>query len=249
MKSLLKLRILLIAILMVFTFLLMPAFAQWSDTSRSNLSILTSGDRGSQTNAVAGVLHIDDVNNLDAYAAVYGSRVNLEGETLSETALARVEGGWGNDTVGVYGYAAAESNLEKATRSLRWGYYGRWFATENISVGAGNWAKSQADIENVLGEGATAGASDGVSFGWELNINLDLENFRTQLKLLPELTGKYLEAQLRPSYSASLGMFGDGEGVEVAWTLNGLVDYISDADSRGVEPLQWSYTAGINLLF
>ena len=95
----------------------------------------------------------------------------------------------------------------------------------------------------------TAGASDGVSFGWELNINLDLENFRTQFKLMPELTGKYVEAQLRPSYSAALGTFGDGEGVEVAWTLNGLVDYISDAETRGVSPLQWSYTAGINLLF
>ena len=240
---------LLTLLLIAMLLLTLPAFAQWSDTSRSNLSILTSGDRGSQANAIAGVLHLDAVNNLDAFAAVYASRVNSDGETLSENGIARVEGGWGNDTVGVYGYAAAESNLEKATRSVRWGYYGRWFATENISVGAGNWAKNQADIEDVLGTDATAGASDGVSFGWELNINLELENFRTQLKLLPELTGKYIEAQLRPSYSASLGKFGDGEGIEVAWTINGLVDYISDADARGVEPLQWSYTAGINLLF
>ena len=236
---------LLIAILLVS-----PAVAQWSDTSRSNLSILTSGDRGSQANAVAGVLHIDAINNLDGYAAIYASRVNSDGDTLSETLNARLEGGWGNpDTLGIYGYAAAESNLEKATRSIRWGYYGRWFATENISVGAGNWAKNQADIEDVLGDGAAAGASDGVSFGWELNIALDLENFRTQLKLLPELTGKYVEAQFRPSYSASLGKLGGGEGIEVEWTINGLVDYTSDADKRGVEPLQWSYTAGINFLF
>ncbi len=241
MKSLFTL---LIAILLVS-----PAFAQWSDTSRSNLSIMTSGDRGSQANAVAGVLHIDAINNLDGYAAIYASRVNSDGDTLSENLNARLEGGWGNDTLGIYGYAAAESNLEKATRSVRWGYYGRYLATENISVGAGNWAKNQADIEEVLGEGAAAGASDGVSFGWELNVNLELENFRTQLKLLPELTGEYLEAQLRPSYSASLGKIGADEGVEVAWTLNGLVDYISDADTRGVSPLQWSYTAGINFLF
>ena len=239
----------LLMLILITTLMVSPAFAQWSDTSRSSLSILTSGDRGSQANAITGILHVDAVNNLDAFTAVYASRVSAGGETLSENLLARVEGGWGNDAVGIYGYAAAESNKEKATRSVRWGYYGRWFATENISVGAGNWAKNQADIEDVLGDGAGAGASDGVSFGWELNINLELENFRTQLKLLPELTGKYVEAQLRPSYSASLGTIGGGEGIEVAWTINGLVDYISDASVRGVEPLQWSYTAGINFLF
>ena len=239
----------MLILILITMLLILPASAQWSDTSRSNLSILTSGDRGSQANAIAGVLHVDAVKNLDAFAAVYASRVSADDETLSETGIARVEGGWGNDTLGIYGYAAAESNLEKATRSVRWGYYGRWNATKNISVGAGNWAKNQADIEDVLGEGAAAGASDGVSFGWELNINFELENFRTQLKFMPELTGKYIEGQLRPSYSASLGTIGGDEGIEVAWTLNGLIDYISDADARGVEPLQWSYTAGINFLF
>ena len=62
-----RIKSLVIAITLILISLLAPqVFAQWSDTSRSNLSVLTSGDRGSQTNAVAGVLHIDAVNNLDA---------------------------------------------------------------------------------------------------------------------------------------------------------------------------------------
>ena len=224
------------------------ADAQWADTQRNNVSILTSGDRGSQLNAIAGVYRIEK-DKFDGYAALYFARATADDETLSEVLNSRVEGGYSHNHLGIYGYIAGDSNLDKATRSVRLGYYGKWYMNRVVSLGVGNWAKTQADIDEVLGAGASAGASDGVSFGWEANINASHGNLSAQLKILPELTGEYLEARFTPAYTTSLGTIGNNNDIEVGITINGLVDYISDAKSRGASPISWSYSAGMNFLF
>lgn len=234
----------LVAALAIFA---TPVYAQFTDTSRSSLSIGLSGGKGNSAHSATGILKIEK-GNFDGYLAGFAERTDVEDTYEARTYIGRTEGGWNIKGWGGYGYFESEFNDDKNTFQNSLGYYlqapvyhSEWL---QVSFGAGNWIARTQDLEALGIE-----SYEPVSIGWRVHTQVEMGNLLVLVEYLPELKFENYELRAKPHTSFSLGKIGEDGGVELTFDVSGIFSYKSNAEQFGVDKVQYSYTAGFGFLF
>ena len=234
---------------MLFAALLLiatTACAQFTDTSRSSLSIGLGGGRGNSAHSATGILKVEK-NNFDGYLAGFAERTYVEEIYEARTYIGRAEGGYRNiQGWGGYGYFESEFNDDKNLFQNSLGYYLQAPAYHSerldVSFGAGNWVARTQDLEALGIESYKP-----VSVGWRVHAEVEMGNLLMLIEYLPEISFDTYELRSKPHMSFDLGEIGDG--VSIAFSISGVFSYKSNAEQFGVDRTQYSYGAGLDFLF
>ena len=234
---------------MLFAALLLiatTACAQFTDTSRSSLSIGLGGGRGNSAHSATGILKVEK-NNFDGYFAGFAERTYVEEIYEARTYIGRAEGGYRNiQGWGGYGYFESEFNDDKNLFQNSLGYYLQAPAYHSerldVSFGAGNWVARTQDLEALGIESYKP-----VSVGWRVHAEVEMGNLLMLIEYLPEISFDTYELRSKPHMSFDLGEIGDG--VSIAFSISGVFSYKSNAEQFGVDRTQYSYGAGLDFLF
>ena len=222
------------------------AYAQFTDTSRSSLSIGLGGGRGNSAHSATGILKVEK-GNFDGYLAGFAERTHVEDTYEARTYIGRTEGGWNIKGWGGYGYFESEFNDDKNSFQNSLGYYLQAPAYHSerldVSFGAGNWVARTQDLESLGIE-----SYEPVSVGWRVHAEVEMGNLLMLIEYLPEIKFDNYELRSKPHMSFDLGKLGDGD-VSVAFSISGVFSYKSNAEQFGVDRVQYSYGAGLDFLF